>query len=153
MGDFEQWIRLCSNGELFHIDEPLASWRQHDSNMSLNSFGAKNSIELEIIRKSAEATLDALSESLREELSKTFYATWNKLKAISEIRAPRSWRSLRFMLQSLHLILKHREVKLRRPWTPQEVIACLFPFMARRLITFSFSKKEALASKPLGISR
>jgi len=147
MGDFEQWIRLSAKGSFLHIDEALASWRKHDSNMSLNSFGFNNSSELDIIKIAVEETVEILNEDQRQQIKETFYTTWNKLKAISEIRVPGSFLSIKYMFRSLVLKLKHRSIRLRRPWTPQEFLACLFPSVARKLIIFSSPKVTAFLPK------
>jgi hypothetical protein len=142
MGDLEQWIRLCRKGKFVHIDQVLASWRKHDANMSLNSFGKKNSLELNIIRAAVEETLNTLSSSHREKILPTFEATWNKLKAISEIRVPGSFKSVSYLFRSLTITLYNQKVRMRHPWTVLEVVACLLPFLARHWINFVSKKQE-----------
>jgi len=131
MADFEQWIRLSGAGKLVHIDEVLASWRQHDRNMSLMSYGSKNSIELDVIRKQVEVTLDRLSIENKNLVRESFLSTWHKLKAISEVRAQGSNKSASHLLSSLSILRKNREVKLKNGWTPIEVVSCLLPRLAR----------------------
>jgi hypothetical protein len=144
MGDFEQWIRITANGKLLHVNDVLASWRQHDSNMSLMSFGQKNSIELDVIRKQVEVTLEKVSLQNKNIVRDSFLATWHKLKAISEVRVRGSHESAKHLLKSLSALSKNRDVKLKNGWTAIEVVSCLIPHLARAWIsvTFGFRKRK-----------
>jgi glycosyltransferase involved in cell wall biosynthesis len=130
MGDFEQWIRISAKGKLVHLNEVLASWRQHTNNMSLKSFGVKNSTELEIIRIQAELTLEELSLASDKRLRARFLATWHKMKAISEVRVPGSYKSVGHLVKSLSILASDREVKLGSPWTLIEILGCLIPVVS-----------------------
>lgn len=144
MGDFEQWIRISAKGKLFHVNEVLASWRQHTNNMSLKSFGGRNSTELEIVRKQAELTLDELSLANDKELRARFLATWHKMKAIAEVRVPGSYKSVSHLVQSMRILTSNRDIRLRTPWTLIEIFGCLLPTVSRAwvyvAIRFGFRK-------------
>jgi hypothetical protein len=139
MGDFEQWIRLASTGPFRHLDSVLASWRQHESNMSYKSFGSRNSIELDLLNTSVSATLSKLSLENEEHIRHLYRASWHKLKAIAEIRVPGSLKSIKHVFESLRIISSNRRVKLKTPWTIVEVVGCLLPNLSRLWIRFTKS--------------
>jgi glycosyltransferase involved in cell wall biosynthesis len=131
MGDFEQWIRLAAQGPFMHLTDVLASWRQHESNMSFHSFGSRNSIELDILSSSVDATLSVLALENKEQIRNLYKANWHKLKAIAEVRVPGSTKSIKHVFESLRLTLTNSSVKLKTPWTFIEVIGCLIPQASR----------------------
>ena len=147
MGDFEQWIRLASKGPFMHLTAVLASWRQHESNMSFHSFGSKNSIELDILNSSVEVTLSSLSLENKELVQKLYRANWHKLKAIAEVRVPGSIKSMKHVFESLQLLLTNRNIKLKTPWTIVEVIGCLLPHVSRFWIRITKSPPLRPASQ------
>lgn len=139
MGDFEQWIRLASKGPFKHLAGVLASWRQHESNMSFQSFGSRNSIELDILNLSVDETLSKLSLENRDQISNLYRANWHKLKAIAEVRVPGSMKSIHHLLESYKIVWRNKSIKLKKPWTVVEVIGCLLPQVARLWIKLTKS--------------
>ena len=135
MGDFEQWIRLSSTGPFRHLNDVLASWRQHDKNMSFQSFGLRNSIELDVLNLSVDATLSVLSSENTVHIRNLYQANWNKLKAIAEVRVPGSMKSIEHLFKSLRVIATNRSIKMKTPWTFAEVLGCLLPIASRFWIT------------------
>jgi glycosyltransferase involved in cell wall biosynthesis len=140
MGDFEQWIRISSLGPLLHLRDVLASWRQHETNMSLQSFGAKNSRELDIIDDSVRATLANLSLASKNDIAHLYKSTWHKLKATAEVRVPGSTQSVRHLAASLKILMVHPSIKLKRPWNVVEIIGCLLPQVSRWWINLRKSR-------------
>jgi hypothetical protein len=139
MGDFEQWLRIASQGPLLHLNDVLASWRQHNSNMSLNSFGASNSRELDIIEQTVQKTLLSVSLPNQSEIGLLHKATWHKIKAIAEVRVPGSIQSIKHALLSLRILFTNPTIKLKSPWTVFEVIGCLLPNITRLWINVTKS--------------
>jgi glycosyltransferase involved in cell wall biosynthesis len=139
MGDFEQWIRLASTGSFKHLEGVLASWRQHETNMSFKSFGSRNSMELDIVNSSVDATLSKLSLKNEEHIRNLYRASWHKLKAIAEVRVPGSLKSIKHVFESLRIISSNRLIKLKKPWTIVEVVGCLLPNLSRLWIRFTMS--------------
>jgi glycosyltransferase involved in cell wall biosynthesis len=139
MGDFEQWIRLASTGPFKHLDGVLASWRQHETNMSFKSFGSRNSIELDLLDSSVDATLSTVSLENKEHIRYLYRANWHKLKAIAEVRVPGSVKSVKHVFESLRIISSNRLIKLKTPWTVFEFLGCLLPQVSRFLIKITKS--------------
>jgi glycosyltransferase involved in cell wall biosynthesis len=131
MGDFEQWIRLSSTGSFKHLNKVLASWRQHETNMSSHSFGVRNSIELDIIDSSVDAALSNLSGENIEHIRNLYKANWHKLKAIAEVRVPGSVKSIKHLIESFRILGTHRSLKMTKPWTVFEFFGCLLPQVSR----------------------
>lgn len=60
--DWDMWVRLASHTDFLYLDEPLAAYRQHDANMSLNaSLLERDSVR--VLEKGFE--LPAITPSLR----------------------------------------------------------------------------------------
>ena len=131
MGDFEQWIRLSSTGSFKHLKKVLASWRQHETNMSSHSFGARNSLELDIIDSSVNLALSNLSGENIEHIRNLYKANWHKLKAIAEVRVSGSTKSIKHLIESFRILRRNRSLKMTKPWTVFEFFGCLLPQFSR----------------------
>jgi glycosyltransferase involved in cell wall biosynthesis len=131
MGDFEQWIRLASAGPFKHITLVLASWRQHEANLSIQSFGLRNSIELDILDSSVRTTLNSISLKNKEHIFDLYRANWHRLKAIAEVRVPGSKRSIEHLLASFRIMLSDHTIAPKGRWTLVEVFGCLLPQLSR----------------------
>jgi len=142
IGDLDQWVRICSQGTFVHIPDVLASWRQHESNMSHKSFGSQMSLELDLLNVSVMNYLknqDILNTNV---LLPNYQFNWYRKKAIAEVRVPHSLKSIKLALISAKILLINKKVIRKNYWTTKEFIGSLFPFLSRKLLRVLHQIKE-----------
>jgi glycosyltransferase involved in cell wall biosynthesis len=126
--DLDQWLSMVRLGPLAHMEETLASWRQHDSNMSLKSHGAKLSVELDQIYQTVQANFRSGDSTIwSRPLWITFKTHWHRWKAIAESRVPFSTKSLIHLAISFANMAKAQNPPVTNPWSFREILGCLIP--------------------------
>jgi hypothetical protein len=101
------------------------------------SFGTQKSKELDLINKTVEATLNELNQLNVKNIYDNYLANWHRLKAIAEVRVPRSGKSIFHLYESLRRFILPNNFKQNFPWTALEVLACTMPQFARAWINRS----------------
>lgn len=126
--DLDQWLRLVRKGQFAHIPETLAMWRLHDSNMSIRSYGAKLSAELDVVHETIECGFRTGDKNIwSPSVLQMFKVHWHRRKAIAESRIPFKLQSIRHLCLSLFYLIRARQLQISNPWTMAEVIGCLIP--------------------------
>jgi glycosyltransferase involved in cell wall biosynthesis len=126
--DLEQWLRLAKIGPLIHLPEVLASWRAHESNQSLKTYGSQLSLELDIVFETVQSMFaDGGSSYLDLAVWDEFLIHWHRHKAIAETRVVGSFRSIPHLYLSWFSYLCAPKPRLQNPWSFLEVIGTLAP--------------------------
>jgi glycosyltransferase involved in cell wall biosynthesis len=126
--DLEQWLRLVKIGPLIHLPEVLASWRTHESNLSLNTFGRRLSLELDVIFETVRNLfVDDRPEYLEQPVWEEFLINWHRRKAIAETQIVGSLRSIPHLYLSWFHYFSASRPRPNSQWSFRGVIGALVP--------------------------
>lgn len=134
INDLEQWIRVSMIGEFKHLDEVLASWRKHDTNMSHRSFGRKMSLELDIVKETAKHFFRSTDLTTKKEVARNFHFNWHRRKAFAEAEIPASFGSIFHSMCSIAIQVINPRGIVKNRWTPRQILGSLFPWARKGLL-------------------
>jgi glycosyltransferase involved in cell wall biosynthesis len=128
INDLDQWIRVSKIGEFKHLDIVLASWRKHDTNMSHRSFGKTMSLELDIVRETANDFFKSTTLPDKKHVSRNFLFNWYRRKAFAEAEIPSTLGSAYHAMCSIAIQIGNPRVIMNNRWTTRQILGSLFPW-------------------------